>query len=113
MDETFQIDIAALHKIGQVRKSYYHLSILREGLFSVSVERLPLVEYFVFFDDSIRAQQMKVKVYKTLDGKWYDKHYSEEAEVYSPEFGLPEINEEIKYAIDVYESKREKVTEYS
>lgn len=112
MDKTFPIDIATLHKTGQVRKSSYHLSILREGLFSVTVERLPLIEYFVFFDNPVKAQQMKVKVYKTLDGRWYDKNYSEEAEVYSPEFGLPEINREIKNAIDVYESKHEEITEF-
>jgi hypothetical protein len=112
MDEMFQINVAGLHKTGQVRKSLYHLSILREGLFSVSVERLPLIEYFVFFDNSIKAEQMKVKVYKTVDGLWYDKNYSEEAEVYSPEFGLPEINNEIKNAIDAHESKRQKVGAY-
>ena len=112
MDQTFSIQVAGLHKTGEVRKSSHHLSILREGLFSVTVERLPLVEYFVFFDNPIKAQQIKVKIYKTLDGKWYDKNYSEEAEVYSPEFGLPEINREIKNAIDAYESEHEKITEF-
>jgi hypothetical protein len=112
MDEAFQISVPTLHTMGQVRKSFYHQSILREGLFSVSVERLPLIEYFVFFDNPIKAEQMKVKVYKTLDGKWYDKSYSEEAEIYTPEFGLPDINAEIKNAIDLYESKLEKISEY-
>jgi hypothetical protein len=112
MDDMFQIDVAALDKTGHVRKTSYDLSILREGKFSVSVERLPLIEYFVFFDHPIKAEQIKVKVYKTLEGRWYDKNYSEEAEVYSPEFGLAEINKEIKHAIDVYESRHAKVTEY-
>jgi len=111
MDEVFQINVAGLHKTAQVRKGLFSLSILREGSFSVSVERLPLVEYFVFFDNPVKAEQMKVKIYKTLDGKWYDKNYSEEAELHSPEFGLPEINNEIKNAIDVYESRHEKVVE--
>jgi len=75
----------------------------------VSVERLPLVEYFVLFDHPDKAEQIKLKIYKTLDGKWYDRNYSEEAEVYSPEFGVPEINDGVKEAIDVYESRREKV----
>jgi hypothetical protein len=113
MDEIFQIDVSALHKSGQVKKAPYNLTILREGQFSVSVERLPLTEYFVFFDDPIKAEQIKVKVYKTLDGAWYDKNYSEEAEVYSPEFGLPQINSEIKKAIDAYESKHKRVGEFA
>lgn len=112
MDEIFQIELPRLNKTGQVKKAPFYLSILREGLFSVSVERLPLVEYFVLFDHPVKAEQMKVKIYKTLDGKWYDKNYSEEAEVYSPEFGLPEITHEIKEAIDVYESRHEKVKDY-
>jgi hypothetical protein len=112
MDEKFQIDIARLHKTGDVKRAPFYLSILREGLFSVSVERLPLIEYFVFFDHPVKAEQIKAKIYKTLDGKWYDKNHSEEAEIYSPEFGIPEINNEIKKAIDVYESRREKVNQY-
>ena len=103
MDEVFHIYIPQLHKTGTVKKGSFYLSILREGLFSVSVERMPLIEYFVFFDDPVKEQQIKVKTYKTLDGKWYDKNYSEEAEIYSPEFGISDINNEIKKAIDVYE----------
>ena len=113
MDEIFQIDVKALHMSGQVKKTPYNLSILREGQFSVSVERLPLIEYFVFFDHPMKAEQFKVKVYKTLEGEWYDKKYSEEAEVYSPEFGLPEVNSEIKRAIDTYESKNKTVKEFA
>ena len=86
MDDMFQIEVTGLQKTGQVKKTSYDLSILREGQFSVSVERLPLIEYFVFFDHPVKAEQIKVKVYKTLGGQWYDKNYSEEAEVYSPEF---------------------------
>ncbi|MFI5186484.1 MAG: hypothetical protein ACHQF0_07160 [Chitinophagales bacterium] len=112
MDETFKVEVPDLHKTGYVKKAPFYLSILREGLFSVSVERLPLVEYFVFFDHAAKAEQMKMKMYKTLDGKWYDKNYSEEAEVYSPEFGITEINHEIKNAIDRYESRHEKVNDY-
>lgn len=112
MDEIFQIDVTGLGKVARVKKGSYFLSILREGLFSVSVERMPLVEYFVFFDDPVKANQIKVKIYKTLDGKWYDRKYSEEAEVYSPEFGVPEINNQIKEAIDAHESHREKVKSY-
>lgn len=111
MDEVFKINAPGLHKTGQVRKAPFNLSILREGTFSVSVERLPLIEYFVFFDDADKAEQIKIKLYKTHDGRWYDKNYSEEAEVYSPEFGLSEINDEIKTAIDLYESQHEKVGE--
>jgi len=113
MDGIFQIEVPRLNKIGQVRKTPFDLSILREELFAVSVERLPLIEYFVFFDDHVKAEQIKVKLYKTLAGRWYDKNYSEEAEVYSPEFGLPEINSEIKGAIDTYESKPKKVGEFA
>ncbi len=109
MNEVFQINVAGLSKTGHVKKASYYLSILREGLFSVSVERLPLVEYFIFFDNPVKEEQIKVKIYKTLDGRWYDKTYSEEAEIYSPEFGIPEINNEIKDAIDIYESRHEKI----
>jgi hypothetical protein len=113
MDGIFQIEVPRLNKIGQVRKAPFDLSILREEFFAVSVERLPLIEYFVFFDDSVKAEQIKVKLYKTLAGRWYDKNYSEEAEVYSPEFGLPEVNSEIKKAIDTYESEHKRIGEFA
>jgi len=109
MDDKFLIDVAKLHRSAEVTKRPYSLSILREGLFSVSVERLPLIEYFVYFDHPVKAEQIKVKLYRTLDGKWYDKSYSEEAELYSPEFGVPDLNKEIKEAIDAHESLQEKV----
>jgi len=106
MGELAQFDLAAMHRNGIVRKSDYDLTILREGLFTVSVDRLPLVEYYVFFDHPVKSEQIKVKVYKTQDGKWYDRRYSEEAELTTPEFGAPLINNEIKHAIDSYESNQ-------
>ena len=112
MNELFQIESEVETKNGQVRKTPFNLSILRKGLFSVSVDRLPLVEYYVFFDNPIKTEQIKVKVYKTTDGVWYDKHHSEEAELYSPEFGSPKINDEIKRAIDVYESNHRREATY-
>ena len=49
---------------------------------------------------------MKLKFYKTVsDGKWYDKSYSEEAELNSPEFGIPEMNKELKAVLDAYECR--------
>lgn len=105
MEQSFQIYSALINRAGQVKKSTYNLTILRESLFSVSVDKLPLIEYFVFFDHPSKSEQIKAKVYKTAsDGKWYDKYYSEEAELNSPEFGIPELNAEIKKAIDVFES---------
>jgi hypothetical protein len=104
MELSFEIDLAILNKKAQVRKSAYYLTIIREGLFSVSVDQLPLTQYFVFVDHAEKKEQIKIKVYKTTsDGKWYDKDYSEEAESNSPEFGIPEINREVKQAIDMYE----------
>ncbi len=113
MGELAQFNLEALHRNGMVRKADYDLTILREGLFSVSVDRLPLVEYFVFFDHPVKSEQIKVKVYKTPDGKWYDNRYSEEAELNSPEFGAPAINKEIKDAIDMYEAGVGQVKGYS
>src|SRR5215467_305069 len=113
MDQVFQIDVSSLHKHGQVRKSPFDLTILREGLFSVSVDRLPLIEYFVFFDDMVKSDQIKLKLYKTLDGRWYDRNYSEEAELYSPEFGILDVNSDVKKAIDSYESMHQSVGQYS
>jgi hypothetical protein len=58
----------------------------------VSVDKLPLIEYYVF-DSPVKSEQLKLKFCKTVsDGKWYDKSYSEEAELHSPEFGIPEMN---------------------
>ncbi len=105
MEQGFQIYSVLIDRAGQVKKSTYNLAILREAAYSVSVEKLQLIEYFVFFDHPLKAEQIKAKVYKTAsDRKWYDKHYSEEAELNSPEFGIPEVNAEIKKAIDVLES---------
>jgi len=52
---------------------------------------------------------MKFKFYKTTsDAKWYDKAYSEEAELNSPEFGMPEMNKELKAVIDNFETQHKK-----
>jgi hypothetical protein len=109
MGELAHFELSAFRRNGLVKKDDFDLTILREGQFSVTVDRLPLVEYFVFFDHPVKAEQIKVKVYKTKEGKWYDRWYSEEAELNSPEFGAPAINNEIKKAIDKYESIHEAV----
>jgi hypothetical protein len=106
MNQEFQLNFPLVNRIAQIRKSPYSLVILREGQYSVSVDRLPLVEYYVFFDSPVKGDQMKFKFYKTLDdGKWYDKSYSEEAELHSPEFGIPEMNDELKAVLDAHEAK--------
>jgi hypothetical protein len=106
MNQEFQLQFPLVNRVAQIRKSPYSLVILREGLYSVSVDRLPLVEYFVFFDSPEKGEQLKFKFYKTLsDDKWYDKSYSEEAELNSPEFGIPEMNAELKTVLDTYEAK--------
>jgi hypothetical protein len=106
MQQEFQLHFPLLNRVAKIRKSPYSLVILREGLYSVSVDRLPLVEYFVFFDSPVKAEQLKLKFYKTVsDGKWYDKSYSEEAELNSPEFGIPEMNKELKAGLDAYEAQ--------
>lgn len=106
MNQEFQLNFPLVNRIAQIRKSPYSLVILREGLYSVSVDKLPLVEYYVFFDSPVKGDQMKFKFYKTLgDGKWYDKAYSEEAELHSPEFGIPEMNKELKAVLDAYEAE--------
>ena len=104
MAELAQFSLSALRRNGLVRKSDYDLSVLRETLYSVLVERIPLIEYFVLFDHPVKSEQIKVKVYKTKDGKWYDKKLSEEAELNTPEFGAPTLNDEVKDAIDKFES---------
>jgi len=110
MAEIFQMHFALLNRVGEVRKSPYSLVILREGLYSVSVDKVPLTEYYIYFDGLFKTDQIKLKFYKTVsDGKWYDKSYSEEAELHSPEFGIPEMNAEMKAAIDVYESTHAEV----
>ena len=106
MQQEFQLHFPLLNRVAKIRKSPYSLVILREGLYSVSVDKLPLVEYFVFFDSPVKAEQLKLKFYKTVsDGKWYDKSYSEEAELNSPEFGIPEMNKELKAGLDAYEAQ--------
>jgi len=105
MQIEFPLYFPLVNRTATIRKSPYSLVILREGLYSVSVDKLPLVEYFVFFNSPLKSEQMKLKFYKTKsDGKWYDKSISEEAELNSPEFGIPGMNEELKASIDAYES---------
>ena len=114
MEQLFDIDLAILHKKAQVKKSPYSLTIIREGMFTVSVDHLPLTEYFIFIGHEDKREQVKIKVYKTVnEGKWYDKNYSEEAESNSPEFGIPGINREIKQAIDMYEAEHVNANSYS
>ena len=106
MQQEFQLHFPLLNRVAKVRKSPYSLVILREGLYSVSVDKLPLIEYYVFFDSPVKGDQMKFKFYKTLsDGKWYDKSYSEEAELHSPEFGIPEMNRELKAVLDAHDAE--------
>jgi predicted restriction endonuclease len=105
MQQEFPLHFPLVNRTATIRKSPYSLVILREGLYSVSVDKLPLVEYFVFFDSPLKSEQMKLKFYKTKsDGKWYDKSFSEEAELNSPEFGIAGMNEGLKASIDAYES---------
>lgn len=106
MQQEFQLHFPIVNRIAKVRKSPYSLVILRESLYSVSVDKLPLVEYYVFFDSPMKGEQLKLKFYKTVsDGKWYDKSYSEEAELNSPEFGIPEINKELKAVLDAHDAQ--------
>ena len=106
MQQEFQLHFPLINRVAKIRKSPYSLVILREGLYSVSVDKLPLVEYYVFFDSPVKGEHLKFKFYKTLsDGKWYDKLYSEEAELNSPEFGIPEMNAELKVILDAYEAE--------
>ena len=106
MQQEFQLYFPLLNRNAKIRKSPYSLVILREGLYSVSVDKLPLIEYYVFFDSPVKSEQLKLKFYKTVsDGKWYDKSYSEEAELHSPEFGIPEMNKELKFVLDTYETQ--------
>jgi hypothetical protein len=114
MQQEFQLHFPLLNRVAKIRKSPYSLVILREGLYSVSVDKLPLVEYFVFFDSPLKADQLKLKFYKTVsDGKWYDKSYSEEAELNSPEFGIPEMNKELKSVLDAYEAQHAQQKRFS
>src|SRR5450755_3297131 len=106
MQQEFQLHFPLINRVAKIRKSPYSLVILREGLYSVSVDKLPLVEYYVFFDSPVKGEQLKFKFYKTQsEGKWYDKAYSEEAELNSPEFGIPEMNRELKAFLDTYEAQ--------
>jgi hypothetical protein len=114
MNQEFQLHFPLVNRAAKIRKSPYSLVILREGLYSVSVNRLPLVEYYVFFDSPLKSEQLKFKFYKTLsDGKWYDKSYSEEAELNSPEFGFTEMNSGLKAVIDTYEAQHSQLKTFT
>jgi len=114
MQQEFQLYFPLLNRMAKIRKSPYSLVILREGLYSVSVDKLPLVEYFVFFESPMKSEQLKLKFYKTVsDGKWYDRYYSEEAELNSPEFGIPGMNKELKALLDVYETQHAQQKKFS
>ena len=105
MEANFDIELAILGKKAKVFKSPYFLTVIRERLFSVSVDTIPLTEYFIVTSDEDKNEQVKIKIYKTVaEGKWYDKHFSEEAESNSPEFGIPSITSEAKRAVDEYET---------
>jgi hypothetical protein len=106
MEDVFEINLPLVGKKALVKKAPFFLTTIREKLASVSVDRLPLIEYFVFIDNPKKAEQIKAKVFKTTtDAQWFDAKHSEMADSYSPEFGIPEINTEIKKAIDAYESE--------
>jgi hypothetical protein len=114
MQQEFQLHFPLVNRTAEIKKSPYSLVILREGLYSVSVDKLPLVEYFVFFDSPVKSEQMKFKFYKTRsEGKWYDKSYSEEAELNSPEFGIPEMNRELKTILDMHEAEHTQQKSFS
>ena len=104
MEEKFEIDLALINKRALVKKTPFYLTVIREVLFTVSVEQVPLTEYYVLVLADDQKEQLKIKVYKAADGRWYDKTFSEEAESNSPEFGIPVINQQVKAAIDSYES---------
>ncbi len=112
MSQEFTIHSVILNRTASIRKSDYFLSTLKEGLYSVSVERVPLIQYYAFFDSAVKAEQIKIKIYKAVsDGKWYDAAYSEDAQTNSPEFGIPAVNAELKKMVDFFEeSLKEKQT---
>ena len=109
MEEKFEMDLALINKKGLVKKSPFYLTVIREVLFTVSVEQVPLTEYYVLIAADDYKDQLKIKVYRASDGRWYDKTFSEEAESNSPEFGIPAINQQLKAAIDSYESVHQMV----
>jgi hypothetical protein len=105
MEEFFDIDLALMNKTGHVKKTLFYLTMIKDDASPVLVDTLPLIEYYVLIDHENKKEQVKAKLYKTMtDGRWYDRGYSEEAEIYSPEFGIPEINKELKKLIDNFET---------
>ena len=61
MEQLFNIDLAIFNKKAIVKKSPFALTIIKEGMFSVSVDNLPLVEYFILIDNQDKKQQIKTK----------------------------------------------------
>ena len=113
MSETLHIYFPLLNREATIRKSSYSHVVLREGQYSVSVDRIPLTEYFVFFDSPVKSDQIKLKLYKDQVGKWFDKSYSQEKEMHSPEFGIPQLIAGVKPVIDAYEAHHQGSKRYS
>lgn len=103
--QQFNINLPSLNKSARVYTAPFRLTVLKGELGDITVDSIPLKEYYVLADGYYTLEPTKHKVYKTLDSAaWYDRQFSEDAEFNSPEFGIPQINEEIKRAIDAYEA---------
>ena len=103
--QQFNINLPSLNKSARVIAAPFRLTILNGELGDITVDSIALKEYYVLADGYYTLEPTKHKVYKTVNGGfWYDKHFSEDAEFNSPEFGIPQINSEIKKAIDAYEA---------
>ncbi|MBS1669670.1 MAG: hypothetical protein JST58_20040 [Bacteroidetes bacterium] len=108
--EIFEIQIGLLNKNAVVKKSPFFLTVINEQRFNVSVDRVPLIEYFVLIAGKDKTEDIKIKVYRNIaDGKWYDENYSVDSQFNSPEFGIPSINSEVKKLIDSYENHLVKI----
>ena len=106
--QQFYIKLQGILKSAKVSTLPFTLTILKDESGDLSIQSLPLREYFVIVDEYFTTEPTKHKVFKLINGStWYDKNYSEEAEFNSPEFGIPEINAQIKVAIDAYEASHQ------
>ena len=106
--QQFKINLPALNKSARVYSKPFHLTVLKEEGGQVRIENLELKEYYVMVDGYYTIDPTKHKVYRNImTGQWYDKNFSEDAEFNSPEFGIPEINAQVKQAIDRYETENE------
>jgi hypothetical protein len=102
--QQFNINLSSINRSARVYTAPFRLTVLNGELGDITVDSIPLKEYYVLADGYYTLEPTKHKVYKTVEGGfWYDKHFSEDAEFNSPEFGIPQINEEIKKAIDALE----------